>query len=401
MLIAITGDGHCDERSRFDEWKRVHAWMADDWYERGVSLVLNAGDLYERKSTPDERNAMAAWVRKVGQTAEQIIVRGNHDAMHDLLLLQELHTNHKITVLEHPQVVSVGTNQGPGPLVACLPWPRKAGILKHAADLGIGNEGAELLVHDALQQILRGLGQQAEMVSTLSGGRRPKILLSHAMVRAATTSLGQPLVGCDMEVGLDDLRLAKCDLYALGHIHRHQEWKGIDEADMAAKLTQGDVLYAGSPRRTAFGEVEEKSYVLYDTDTGSWQRIPTPCTPMLLWEAEWQTDSDGNAGFTSVFGPGAEGAEIRFRYTVNADEREAASYKAEDYKQDWLRLGAVSVTLEPQTVTLSTAKAPTVAEANGIPDKLRAMWELREENLGAKKEERLLDGLAELEQELS
>ena len=146
MKVAITADGHCDERSRFDEWQRVHAWMADDWRDRGVSLALNGGDLYERRSTPDERNAMAAHVRRVGEFAEQIVVRGNHDITHDLLLLQELDTKHPIRVLEHPEVVTVGDVA-----VVCLPWPRKAAVLQRAADLGLDSEGAEQLAGDALE----------------------------------------------------------------------------------------------------------------------------------------------------------------------------------------------------------------------------------------------------------
>ena len=357
MKVAITADGHCDERSRFDEWQRVHAWMADDWRDRGVSLALNGGDLYERRSTPDERNAMAAHVRRGGEFAEQIVVRGNHDITHDLLLLQELDTKHPIRVLEHPEVVTVGDVA-----VVCLPWPRTAAVLQRAADLGLDSEGAEQLAGDALRQILASMGQGLDL------HQGAKIMLAHAMVRGSRTSTGQPLVGCDMEVGLEDLRLAGCDLYALGHIHLPQSWPE----------SKGDVFYTGSPRRTAFGELEEKSYVLWDTDTGQWERIATPCAPMLQLEAIW-TDGDFVGSHDTIVASvgGVQGAELRFRYTVPAEHREAAAYCANTLRTDWTALGAKSVQLEPQTVTLSVAKAPEVAEAIGTAAKLRAMWRLR------------------------
>ena len=107
MKIAISGDGHADERSRFEEWKRVHAWMADDWRKRGVQVVLDAGDVYERASTPAERIAVAEHKLKVGEFAQQVIVKGNHDRAVDLLLLEKLKTRHPIRVLERAEVVAM------------------------------------------------------------------------------------------------------------------------------------------------------------------------------------------------------------------------------------------------------------------------------------------------------
>ncbi|MCZ6870535.1 MAG: metallophosphoesterase [Gammaproteobacteria bacterium] len=398
MLIAITGDGHCDERSRFDEWKRIHDWMADDWRARGIRLVLNAGDLYERRSTPDERNAMAAWVRKVGQFAEQVIIRGNHDVMHDLLLLSQLDTEHEVRVLEHPEVVCTRDASYGRVLVACMPWPRKAGVLAHAAQLGLGSEGAELLAHEALQQILRGLGDQMDS----EGDLLPRILLSHAMVRAAVTSVGQPLVGCDMEVGLEDLRLARADIYALGHVHMPQLFAGKPGSGLDGMHGRaGDVFYTGSPRRTAFGEIESKSYVLYDTETKTWERIETPCAPMILLTSEWNDRSfDFSGDDFADLGPIEPRTEIRFRFTCASEQRGGAMHAAEQLKKEWLALGAASVVIEAQTLTTSTVKAPEVAEAHGLPDKLDAMWRLREEDVSSSRRGRLLDKLTTIEAEL-
>ena len=61
----------------------------------------------------------------------------------------------------------------------------------------------------------------------------------------------------------------------------------------------------------------------------------------------------------------------------DAEHRAAAAYCANTLRTDWTALGAKSVQLEPQTVTLSVAKAPEVAEAIGTAAKLRAMWRLR------------------------
>ena len=55
MQVAILADSHFDEHSRFAECVRVHDWIADDIAARDVDLVLHAGDLYYRKSSPPER----------------------------------------------------------------------------------------------------------------------------------------------------------------------------------------------------------------------------------------------------------------------------------------------------------------------------------------------------------
>ena len=214
MQVAILADSHFDEHSRFAECVRVHDWIADDIAARGVDLILHAGDVYERKSAPREREAVAAWVQRVTQTAPLVIVRGNHDILGDLPLLARLETRHPVYVEEGAAVRYVETARGVA-AVACVAWPRKASL--HAMLGQVGHEGSELAAGDAMRAVLRGLG--AEMAEHDG----PRLLLSHAMVRGSKTSHGQPLVGCDMELGLDDLALAGADFYALGHIHMPQE----------------------------------------------------------------------------------------------------------------------------------------------------------------------------------
>ena len=69
-------------------------------------------------------------------------------------------------------------------------------------------------------------------------------------------------------------------------------------------------------------------------------------------------------------------------------------------KEEWLKHGAESVVIEPQTLSVSTTKAPEVAEAHGLPDKLDAMWRLREEDISSTRRESLLDKLVIIEAEV-
>jgi exonuclease SbcD len=396
-LVAHVADSHFDQApgGRFDECVKVHDWIADDIQRRGVGLVLHAGDVYERSSTPDERLAVAAWVRKVAKTAPVVLVRGNHDRLRDLEILERLNTRHPVKVVEGAEVL-----ERAGVVIGCLGWPSRAGVMAMAAERGLGHEGAELLAGEALRGVLRGLGQQ---MALLNG---PRILLAHAMVRGATVSTGQPLVGCDLELGTEDLRLAEADFYVVGHIHKGQAWCG--EAGSIMQCDVGDIVYPGSPRRTSFGEVEAKGYVIYDTETRTWERIETPCTPMLLLETFWMRgagDEPGGFANTKSWGGGPDvedvrGAEIRFRYTVDVDQREIARARAQELRDRWLADGAVLVKVEDEARSSVKAKSPEIAAAQTLPDKLRAYWAMPGRSVDTARQAPLLSKLERIESEV-
>lgn len=350
IRVAVIGDSHFDEHSRFDECRRIHGWIADDLRARGVSAVVHTGDVYERKSTPLERQAVAEFVRSVADAAPMLIVRGNHDAVDDLPLLARLATRHPVVVEQEAGVHELG-----GVRIAALAWPRKAALL--VASGADGKELGEAIAGDALRSVLRGLGARLG----LTGG--PRMFAAHAMVRGSVTSTGQPLVGCDLEIGLDDLELVRADAYALGHIHKGQRWA----------LSSGPAVYPGSPRRTAFGELEAKGYTIleWDESLGAVRDIfiEAPTTPMVQFEESWTGGS--GLGFRST---APVGAELRFRYRVPSDAREQARREAESWRDAWLAEGVASVKLEEIVVAETRARAPEIARAVTLDEKLAAYW---------------------------
>lgn len=360
--IAIIADSHFDEHSRFEETVRIHTWIARDMAERGVDLVLHGGDLYERKSTPRERLAAAAWLTSVAELRPVVIMRGNHDAVGDLALLGKLDTRHPIIVEEGAAVHVVA-----GVAVGCLAWPRRSELLAQAESHASAEDAARV----ALQNVVRGLGLE------MGEHAGPRVLLAHAMVRGSVTSTGQPLVGCDMELGIEDLDLASADLVALGHIHKAQEW----DISTVAGLSR-PVVYPGSPRRSNFGELEAKGYVVATFDGSrlvSVERVETPATSMIHVEANVQE----LAGYWTLVADDAPeddavlGAEVRLRYHVDADRREAGQRLAAHRKTELERAGAVHVQVEEVVIPTTRARAPEVAAAPGLAEKLAAYWEAR------------------------
>lgn len=357
MKIAIVADSHFCESSRFEECVRIHDWIADDAAARGCTLWLHAGDVFERKSTPTERAAVVDWEQRMTSAIGQgVIVRGNHDAPGDLPILERIDTGgSSVHVVEDARVLHLEDVA-----IACLSWPQRSNL--HAMLPGSSRDEVEASAGDALRSVLRGLGEGLRD----SREYEPCILLAHAMVRGSRVSTGQPLTGCDFEIGLEDLALVDADFYALGHVHMGNEWL----------IAGAPAVYPGSPRRTAFGEVEPKGYLVVEFDGRylvGWERVETPATPMVLLAARW--NGEQFEGGTTLVDAERRGAEVRFRYSCPADQRESAKLAAEEVRRDLLELGAAAVKLEEQIIVQQQARAAAVTKCQSVADKLEVLWQ--------------------------
>lgn len=381
IIVAHFADNHIDESSRWEECLRLHNWATDDLAARkargeGPDLILFAGDLYDEEPTEEEQNAAERILTRCAAIAPVVIIRGNHDGRGWLQIFSRLETVHPIVVEE-----GCGVHVVAGVVVGCVSWPRKAELLA-ALKPASAEEGAAL-AQEALRAIFQGLGQE------MAEHDGPRVLLAHAMVDDSVTSLGQPLVGRDMEVGLGDLALADADLVALGHVHKSQSWQ---RGDM-------HIIYPGSMKRTEYGETEDKGYVLTRFDhterprpwvVGAIDHVIVPATPMLLVSGTWD---DRGMALDQVVSP--SGAEIRLRYTVDSDRRAAARAAAKALETEWRAAGAVDVAVDPVVNPVSRARseARLVAEAPSLREQIETLWGVRQMVLSAERRARLLDKL--------
>ena len=375
--IALVGDTHADQHSRFDEHNRIMAWIAADAAARGCSLMLHSGDVWERGSTVAERLAVADYVRAVAEHMAFLAVAGNHDNPGDIEWIGRLRGRHSIVSVTRPEVIQIA-----GCNVACLPWPRKAQLL---AALGItSREAGDQAAVAGLKDILRGLGLA---LAELPG---PNLLVAHCMLRGSRTSISQPpLTGCDLEIGLEDLGLVGAAFYGLGHIHLGAGNEWLIEGAPAA--------FPGSPRRCNYGETESKGYIVITFDGDKlvgWERIETPCAPMLHVSAAWR---DGE--FAHDLGDAdVRGAEVRVRYATAQDERVGAAARAAEFEQSLLDAGALMVKVEAIVLTEQRARAPELAKAVTLDEKLAALWTAKSFDPGARREA-LLDKVHQLEEQ--
>ena len=396
MKIAFTADGQIDSRSRMEEFVRVHDFMAEDAQRRGCTAFLHGGDVYERRSTSEERAAVRSWLSKVTRYADVAIVGGNHEAPGEVdeLTFMGDQDRRSVVTTERPLMF---IERKSGVAVAMLPWPRRSSL---AAWVGkpLGREELNAVGLDALRSILRGFAQEWK------DWKGPKILLAHAMVRGSRQGPDQPIMpGQDFELGLEDLALAEAHVNLLGHIHMPQEWDvepfpcnhPPEECSCDPKSTP--TIYAGSPRRTAYasGELEPKGYVVLEFDGPrlvKWERVPTPATPLYLVEAAFQpgvgfvwAGSGVNQDFT--------GAEVRFRYEVDADNRdEAKRYEAGLPTTFGF---ASEIKIEPIVRPRSTARLAAVSGDKPLAEKIALVWD--RDGVSAERRPSLLARLAELE----
>jgi DNA repair exonuclease SbcCD nuclease subunit len=380
MRVLISADHHWDEHGRWSECLKVHSFMLDVARREKIDLFLSGGDIYERASTPVEREGVADWIVPTAEVCPMVISKGNHDRPLDCKLLGRLATRHPVIVEERAAVHYVA-----GAAIAAVAWPDRAAL---AASIRSGSaEEVDDFARKAFRSLMLGLG--AEM----QGHAGPCIGIGHFMVDGSVVSTGQPLLGMPLNIGLEDLALLRCPLVACGHIHKDQEWD----------IHGTRILYPGSPYRTDFGQLERKGIVLATFDGGrlaSVETIETPAARMFHVDAVYE--GPDKAFCRNIPPSGFEsGSEIRLRYRVAAELRDAARGAAETVKNVLLERGAVSVKVEEVVIPIARARAPEVARATTLDEKLAALRTSRGETLEPPRIERLSTKVANIEQEIA
>lgn len=389
--IAHLADLHCDERADLADWRRVLWVFIEQARAHQVDLILIPGDLFERKSSPAERNAMADFLLEAAERVAPIyIVPGNHDAEGDLEIYGRLDADSFVEILERPTVepgsasryvIGQTTVATPGERVAvlALPWFTK----RHLAALCPAEAGTAETTEATIQAAQGLLAMiRAEADHCRQQGMIP-LLVAHVQVAGSEVSTGQTLIGQTVELAPGALRDAGCEYVALGHIHKRQAWY------------DGRVAYSGSPRRCNFGEPEAKGWNLVTIEGGRFagcEFVELPARRVVLLEADW---SEGVGTLRATSGE-VEGALVRFRCRVRP--RDLHLVDSEQIERDLRRLGAATAKCEIVVEHETRARCAGVAEAESVWEKLLAYWEAKGVELEPAQATRLEAKVAELEE---
>ena len=357
MRVLAAADLHIKGGAETEEVQALDK-IAEIAEERNAHVVIVAGDVFEARSTPEQRLAFRDFIRSVnkeGGGPSIVILRGNHDEQGDLSIFHD--PERRVYVHEQPgeeRIYAQGFNY---PLtIHTIPHFNAGGVALASETLDdYGETGSS-----CFDQILDGIFQKVR--GDDSGC--PHMVAFHGVVSGARLDNGMIPRMNGIVLNVDKLSVIGCPVVG-GHYHQHQE-------------VSPNVWYTGSPTRQTFGEAEgDKGVMLFETDGYTWSApefISLNPTPMILVEAEWSGDEWNAIKDTEqVLVPGIAGARVRFRYRV---------------KQDYLS----TVNLEPITTYYSYAKelkiervveittavrCEEIAKADTVEDSFRVWAEAR------------------------
>ena len=385
MRILHLADVHLLLRGpRSGECRRILDWIAEHAADVRADAAVIAGDVFDRLSTPEDREYLADWLGLIAEAAPMVFaIRGNHDHLVDQRLFNRFYGN--VLVVTEPSVQSFSDVT-----LAFLPWPDLGRL---AAHMGPGASIAD-----------RRAGARAALLDVLRGFRAdpglrpgtPSLLVCHLPVLGASVDSGQPVATTD-ELALSADELLECGAagVAAGHVHLRQQMRSGDGRP---------VFYAGAPFRGSFGEATgNKGGLIWDWVDGAWKVTPwnVPARRMLLVEAGLGQDvpEDGGGMFLDYRGPDGGGdlcaptdvedAEVRLRVSFQAEYREAALGIAEQDKREMLGLGAFSVAIDPQPIMVQRTRCVEIAAARTMGEKVAAWARAADVEVPAGAEEKL------------
>ena len=367
MIIGHVTDLHVQEGERLADQVEILGRVADEGAAAGVHLWLLTGDLYGKTvphtSTPAERNAVMAWLRRLTMTAPVVIVRGNHDHGADLAGLEHAADLWPVRVHQGAAYDRVLTPGGWANVYA-LPYPLRSWLLRGEA------AGSHRTTTDAANAAIEArLSLWERQIRRLrkTSPEEPHLLAAHVSVEGAALASGEVIPTNEISVAPHQLAELQVDYGALGHLHLRQE-------------VAPACWYAGSPYRTDFGEREPSKWwnIVHVAGYGMTrvEGIDTRCRDFITLEYRWSDRGHGTPDWT-IRPDAAElarvrGAEVKARLIVPAQHVAGCPWEAE--LAALREAGAHRLVTERTIEPAQRVRAPQVAAATDLPSKLGAYW---------------------------
>jgi exonuclease SbcD len=385
-------DTHFEDGPRFAELISVLDVFINECRKSRVDLILHAGDLFHKKSTPIERLQAAEFLTRAAEIAPIVIAKGNHDAPDDIEIFNYLETKYPVVAVQRPGLaqmprkvrrvdeLSTRPSLVPAPVtiahaeidVHAVPWFDKAHLVASLPPT-VDAEATTRMTIAAAGELLKVI--QTQITASRQAGRIP-VGVGHILVLGSEVSTGQTMVGVTVELSPHDLLDCGAAYFALGHVHKEQEW------------FDGRLAYSGSPIRQNFGETERKGFRLVEIESakpGGPVRndfVELPARRIELLEVDW-TDPElleklANQGINDCFAiheiDRVRDALVRFRYRIHPKD---LKYVNEAAIEAILRAdGAFAVKVEKVSVHETRVRSEVIAamrQASAF-DKLVEFW---------------------------
>ncbi len=342
---------------RMAECRRIVDFIAGNVRSLKVDAIVIPGDLYDRRSIPEERLYLAEFLSSLIDSCRRVFaIPGNHDDKDDLRLFSAQYGFRAAYEIISEPAVRIFEDSA----FAFLPWPNLA-HLAAAAGAGASIAIRRELARTALLDVVRGFRLELE-----SEPARPSLLIAHLPVTGASMDSGQPVSGGEeVSLSADELLESHAAGVALGHIHLRQA---------IGNLLSRPVYYAGAPFRCNFGESRGTKGGLvwtWDKKKKAWtvEAWDLPARPMVLLSAKW---ADGALTGFEEHEPLAD-AEVRLRIEFQPEDRDAVRARADELKAALSAEGAFSVSVEERPLLIARTRCAEVAAARTTAEKL-AVW---------------------------
>jgi DNA repair exonuclease SbcCD nuclease subunit len=383
MKIIHTADWHFREKDHDEIYKCVR-YIADRAAIEQPDLIIISGDITDSRHLDlDSRSARSILeiISFMLDVAPVAIVIGtpSHDGKASLAL-RSCRGKHPILVSDRPEQFGYFNKEKRfynikrvdfeidelDFVITQIPQPTKQYFVN---DMSI--EDTDKAISNAMDAIFASFGGAAEKFENI-----PHIVNGHGQIGGAFISETQQLIGRDIEISKSQLSILNADLICYGHLHLRQD--------------MGDyILYAGSPTRMNHGETEDKGFWIHKLlDSGQLsvaEFIKTPAR--YLHDAKFDlTNKKDDIDIMPTIESMCEGiAEdysdwgCKITITVWQDEAKTVSRSAiEDLLCEYnAQTMIVNIVRKPR----ETVRAEKVLEAENLPDKIKAMAELRGEKI--------------------
>jgi exonuclease SbcD len=389
MKVAHLSDLHITEGPALDDQRADLRRVVDLILDAQPDLVVLTGDYYGRtvphRPTPRERAVLEPELVRLADVAPVLALEGNHDHGEALGLARQLGGSYPITVLAGAGAQTIHTPAGPVQ-VYHLAYPTRRWLLAGRPPAGVAEGRAQALAQ--LHGLLAAWGGRMTR-QRVAAPEIPILFLGHFQVRGSTLSSGEVLSTGELEVERAALSTLPVDYGALGHVHARQE------------VAPG-VWYVGDPWPVDFGEVGPRGFHLVDLKAGlppAVEFVASGARPWVTVRYRWAADREDGAPRWIERPSSAElqalaGAVVRARLVVPDVHAASCPWDAE-----LEALGAIAHRLKGERVIEPTVRvrAPEVAAAATLDDKVAAWWNTLEARPDAQDQAAALDALAELQ----
>lgn len=372
IKIAHTADWHLNDPNH-DEILRVINFMVADIHREQPDLIVIAGDMTESRNTRLESKSartIISTVLTLSRIAPVVIISGtpSHDGLCPEILRG---IDEWVYVSTYPEmlIVADGTIRPlvPGQVyprrsifVSTLPTPTKQHF---QSDGSIAETDSEIA--KAISGILTGFGMMTNQLKAKSG--IPHVHVGHYQVSGAFVSETQTLTGVDIDIHPDQIKAANADVVCLGHIHK-------------AQVIKHTIFYSGGITRNTYGELDEKGYYIHtvaETGVLTSEFKKLPARELVILRKNFLEDPIDNKALIGILGTKLPEFWVKIELTVWADE--AVKVDQDLIKDHFYECGCDKVDLVIIRKPRETVRSERVTEAVTLPEKIKAMAELRQE----------------------